>query len=53
MTRESLEVRSFRAEDIPWGSLAFCTTLWAVRDWLRAVRPDLDVDASCAGLHED
>ena len=43
VTRESLEVRSFRVEAIPWAGLAFCTTLWAVRDWVRAVRPDLDV----------
>jgi ADP-ribose pyrophosphatase YjhB (NUDIX family) len=51
-TRESLEVRSFGVEAIPWAGLAFCTTLWALRDWVRSVRPDLDVDASCAGLPE-
>jgi ADP-ribose pyrophosphatase YjhB (NUDIX family) len=44
-TSESLEVRSFAVDDIPWEGLAFNTTLWAVRDWVRSVRPDLDVDA--------
>jgi ADP-ribose pyrophosphatase YjhB (NUDIX family) len=42
-TPESLEVRSWSAESIPWEALAFNTTLWAVRDWVRSVRPDLDV----------
>ena len=52
VTKESLEVRPFRVDDIPWAGLAFCTTLWAVRDWVRGVRPDLDVDTTCAGLAE-
>ena len=45
VTPESLEVRSFAVDDIPWDGLGFNTTLWAVRDWVRLVRPDLDVDA--------
>lgn len=44
-TPESLEVRAFRIEEIPWDGLSFDTTLWAVRDWVRSVRPDLTVDA--------
>ena len=44
-TPESLEVRPFAVDDIPWDGLGFNTTLWAVRDWVRSVRPDLDVDA--------
>jgi ADP-ribose pyrophosphatase YjhB (NUDIX family) len=44
-TPESLEVRAFAVEDIPWDGLAFNTTLWAVRDWVRGTRPGLDVDA--------
>jgi ADP-ribose pyrophosphatase YjhB (NUDIX family) len=44
-TPESLEVRTFAVDDIPWPELAFDTTLWAVRDWVRSVRPDLDADA--------
>ena len=43
-TPESLEVRPFGIDEIPWGSLAFNTTLWALRDWARSKRPDLDVD---------
>lgn len=43
-TPESLEVRDFSVEEIPWDGLGFNTTLWAVRDWVRSVRPDLAVD---------
>lgn len=42
-TAESLEVRDFAPEDIPWPELAFNTTLWALRDWVRRVRPGSDV----------
>ena len=44
VTPESLEVRPFAIEDIPWDGLGFNNTLWAVRDWVRTVRPDLDVE---------
>ena len=44
ITPESLEVRDFSVEEIPWDGLGFNTTLWAVRDWVRSVRPDLAVD---------
>lgn len=44
-TPESLEVRPFDLDAIPWQGLAFNTTLWALRDWARSRRPDLDVDA--------
>ena len=44
-TPEALEVRPFAVDEIPWDGLAFNTTLWAIRDWVRSVRPDLDVDA--------
>ncbi len=40
-TPEALEVRPFRPEQIPWADLAFRTTEWALRDWVRRVRPDL------------
>ncbi len=43
-TPEALEVRAFRPESIPWPEIAFRTTEWALRDWVRRVRPDL-VDA--------
>jgi ADP-ribose pyrophosphatase YjhB (NUDIX family) len=44
-TPESLEVRAWEPEGIPWPEIAFNTSLWAIRDWVRSVRPDLDVDA--------
>jgi ADP-ribose pyrophosphatase YjhB (NUDIX family) len=36
-TAESLEVRGFRPEAIPWPRLAFQTTAWALRDWVRRI----------------
>ncbi|MBP1705641.1 MAG: hypothetical protein H6Q36_1380 [Chloroflexi bacterium] len=41
-TAEALEVRSFLPEAIPWPEIAFRTTEWALRDWVRRVRPDLE-----------
>ena len=41
-TPEALEVRPFRPDAIPWPGLAFRTTEWALRDWVRRVRPDLE-----------
>jgi ADP-ribose pyrophosphatase YjhB (NUDIX family) len=41
-TPEALEVRPFRPEAIPWDGIAFRTSEWALRDWVRRVRPDLD-----------
>lgn len=43
-TAESLEVRPFSIDDIPWDGLAFNTTIWALRDWVRTRRPELDVE---------
>jgi ADP-ribose pyrophosphatase YjhB (NUDIX family) len=42
-TPESLEVRPFAVEEIPWDGVGFNTSLWAIRDWVRSVRPDLEV----------
>ncbi|CAN5574931.1 hypothetical protein BH24CHL9_BH24CHL9_11660 [soil metagenome] len=42
-TAESLEVRGFTLDDLPWPELAFDTTLWALRDWVRWVRPGAHV----------
>jgi ADP-ribose pyrophosphatase YjhB (NUDIX family) len=36
--REALEARWFRPEEIPWDDLAYGTTRWALRDWLKAKR---------------
>jgi ADP-ribose pyrophosphatase YjhB (NUDIX family) len=43
-THEALEVRPFAPEAIPWPDIAFRTTEWALRDWVRRVRPDLVPD---------
>ncbi len=34
--REALEARWFQPEEIPWEELAYDTTRWALRDWLKA-----------------
>ena len=44
VTSEALEVRPFAPEAIPWPEIAFRTSLWAIRDWVRRVRPDLEPD---------
>src|SRR3970040_1699221 len=36
--REALEARWFRPEEIPWDELAYETTRWALRDWLKGRR---------------
>jgi len=41
---EALEVRAFRPEAIPWQEIAFRTTTWALRDWLRRRHPELHPD---------
>jgi ADP-ribose pyrophosphatase YjhB (NUDIX family) len=41
-TPEALEVAAFTPEAIPWPAIAFNTTVWALRDWVRSQRPDLD-----------
>ena len=38
---EALEIVAFRPEDIPWDGIAFRTSQWAIRDWLRLRRPEL------------
>jgi ADP-ribose pyrophosphatase YjhB (NUDIX family) len=44
VTPETLDVQAFAIDDIPWAGIGFNTSLWAVRDYVRTVRPDLDVD---------
>jgi ADP-ribose pyrophosphatase YjhB (NUDIX family) len=41
-TPEALEVATFPPERIPWSGIAFGTTAWALRDWVRRRRPDLE-----------
>ncbi len=38
---EALEFGTFRPDAIPWDEVAFHTSTWALRDWVRRVRPDL------------
>lgn len=42
-TPEALEVRSFAVDEIPWQEIAFKTTLWALRDWVRLRHPGTPV----------
>jgi hypothetical protein len=42
VTDESLDVRKFNANEIPWAELAFQTTTWALRDWVRLRHPHVD-----------
>jgi ADP-ribose pyrophosphatase YjhB (NUDIX family) len=44
VTPEALEVRPFAPEAIPWPQIAFRSSEWAIRDWVRRVRPDLAPD---------
>jgi ADP-ribose pyrophosphatase YjhB (NUDIX family) len=41
---ETLDVRAFGIDELPWEGIGFNTSLWAVRDYVRRVRSDLDVD---------
>ena len=38
---EALEIRPFAPAAIPWPRIAFKTTTWALRDWVRRAHPDL------------
>ena len=44
ITPETLDVRAFDVDELPWEGIGFNTSLWAVRDYVRRVRPDIDVD---------
>jgi ADP-ribose pyrophosphatase YjhB (NUDIX family) len=41
VTHEALETRPFSPEEIPWPLIAFETSVQALADWVRSVRPDL------------
>jgi ADP-ribose pyrophosphatase YjhB (NUDIX family) len=41
-TPESLEVRAFVPDAIPWPHIAFQTSAWALHDWLRLRHPHLE-----------
>jgi ADP-ribose pyrophosphatase YjhB (NUDIX family) len=42
---EALEIRAFEPEELPWSGIAFSTTYWALHDWVRGHRPDLNPEA--------
>ncbi len=44
LTHETLDVRAFEVDELPWDGIGFNTSLWAIRDYVRSVRPDLDVE---------
>ncbi len=50
-TPEALEVRAFAPTEIPWDEIAFKTSFWAIRDWVRLRHPDVGVPAAFHG-HE-
>ncbi len=50
-TSESLEVRAWSHGAIPWPHIAFQTTEWALRDWLRLRHPELDSGAGRSATH--
>lgn len=45
---EAIEIEAFAAEGIPWSGIAFRTTTWALRDWIRAARPELSAAADAS-----
>jgi ADP-ribose pyrophosphatase YjhB (NUDIX family) len=52
-SREALEIAPFGPETIPWPAIAFKTTAWALRDWVRKVRPGLEPDLSLAARGDE
>jgi ADP-ribose pyrophosphatase YjhB (NUDIX family) len=48
-TPEATEIHAFAPEAIPWPTLAFKTTTWALRDWIDRRRPDLSWPEDVAG----
>jgi ADP-ribose pyrophosphatase YjhB (NUDIX family) len=40
-TPEATEVLAFAPDAIPWGEIAFKTTVWALRDWIDLRHPEL------------
>jgi ADP-ribose pyrophosphatase YjhB (NUDIX family) len=47
---ESLEIVPFRPADIPWTEIAFKTSHWAIRDWVRLRHPEVEVPRAFQGL---
>ncbi|MBF6604484.1 MAG: NUDIX hydrolase [Chloroflexi bacterium] len=47
---EALEIVAFAPDAIPWAGIAFSTTFWAIRDWLRRRHPEIPPPDLRAGL---
>lgn len=45
---EAIEIEPFPPERIPWSGIAFRTSTWALRDWIRTTRPDLAATAGAS-----
>ncbi len=45
---EAIEIEGFEAERIPWSGIAFRTSTWALRDWIRTARPELSAAADAS-----
>jgi 8-oxo-dGTP diphosphatase len=43
---EAIDIEDFGPADIPWPQIAFNTSTWALRDWIRSVAPDVDLSAA-------
>ncbi len=43
---EAIEIEDFGVDEIPWPQVAFNTSTWALRDWVRSVAPDVDLSAA-------
>jgi ADP-ribose pyrophosphatase YjhB (NUDIX family) len=41
LSPEAIEIREFGPDEIPWPGIAFYTTTWALRDWVRLRHPEL------------
>ena len=48
-TPEALEVLAFAPAAIPWDDIAFKTSFWAIRDWVRLRHPDQAVPGEFHG----
>lgn len=46
---ESLDVRPFAPAEVPWTEIAFKTSYWGIRDWLRLRHPEVDVPPAFPG----
>ncbi len=42
VTPEASEICAYPADTLPWPELAFRSTYWALRDWLRLRHPDVE-----------